>query len=333
MQVPLPMVLIMALDIRCRSTALAANNLGKSVTLPVTQGRVPITINNQKMELVLDSAFWGILVIDGDWYEHERGKGACEKDRRDCYFGTRDKFRHSQQSDKPHPIYFGLNKTYACKRRSGELVLGDQNLTHLTFRVCQPTIESDGYVSPGLFGISMMPTTGNEWISPPIQKSENLIEMLTKYHLIDRPSYTFRPNTGPVFNSPSGQLTIGATHDVLGKSNIVSSPLVYHPVRYRPTAAVWVSSVALLHADGNLTTKTSFEHRRPQSFLAVTDTGSNALYLPYLEDDIIRELRRALLEKGYKVDQLPDLYRKESDGFLRVTPGILGSLPIGSFTK
>ncbi|KAF4759281.1 hypothetical protein FOZ63_004072, partial [Perkinsus olseni] len=63
---------------------------GESLSLSVEEGFVKINLDGQEVELLLDSAYPFLSVLDGDWYENEFGKGACMERRTGCYFCPTD---------------------------------------------------------------------------------------------------------------------------------------------------------------------------------------------------------------------------------------------------
>ncbi|KAF4685407.1 hypothetical protein FOZ60_006577 [Perkinsus olseni] len=79
-------VLELTANIFCEASSKIHDALAKTLTLPVKGGFVKVSIDGREVDLLLDSGFAEISVLDGDWYEREFGKNACEERRSACFF-------------------------------------------------------------------------------------------------------------------------------------------------------------------------------------------------------------------------------------------------------
>ncbi|KAF4719253.1 hypothetical protein FOZ62_019089, partial [Perkinsus olseni] len=59
----------------CREcSTLLPNALARTVTMPVEDGFVTVEIDGQEVELLLDTGFYGMSVMDGKWYKRKYGR-------------------------------------------------------------------------------------------------------------------------------------------------------------------------------------------------------------------------------------------------------------------
>ncbi|KAF4661388.1 hypothetical protein FOZ61_003336 [Perkinsus olseni] len=295
----------------------------KTMTIPIREDFVRVNIGGQDVDLLVDSGYWGLKVVDGKWYEKTFGKGACEKDRIGCYKCPKKNpctFRRKETVDR---LGFG-SQIVDSIRRSAKLVLGDQEITDFPFRVFRGVSGSQGSKTMGLFGIAMLPPQSMLPIG--VLSEENVMGSLMHHNLIGRLSYTIQASTSRVSDFVSGQLIIGEPLAKFKTINTVFPNFVVSPRARRAYAAAWVSSVRLINADGNLTKWGGFSSSNPHSFLSIID-GTEDLAEDLLQK-IERELRGELRNKGYKAERIADMYWRDDNGFLHIEEKAFESLPV-----
>ncbi|KAF4703740.1 hypothetical protein FOZ62_026307, partial [Perkinsus olseni] len=294
--------------------------------MPVDRGFVRVSIDGQAVELLVDTGYWDLVVMDGDWYEEKYGGGACAESRSSCYFCPKDAPCLFDAETTAKSDFVG-NASIETIRRTGMVALGDdQAPTPFTFRVARVTSWITGVRPHGFLGLSRLPlgsrgSTGNSG------DDGSFIEGLMQHNLIHRMSYTLRTGTHAQ-NSDfiSGRLTIGDTVTESRESNYSFLHFPYGS-EYSPTLPrTWVSSVGLLDAaDGNLLAAWKY----PKSILTAMDTGSNRIHLPHpdLPGVIEGNLRKRLKANGFRSERIDLMYRRGSSGSLHVRREAVRYLP------
>ncbi|KAF4685410.1 hypothetical protein FOZ60_006580 [Perkinsus olseni] len=251
----------------------------KTVAIPVEEGFVTVSIDGQEVELLLDSAFSDVSVLDGDWYEKKYGKGACQERFSGCYFCPKEAPCKFAESDMVLTGSFGNKSTIRSIFRSGSLLLEGHRATGFVFKVSRYSVwGSDTWRPWGHFGISaLLP----EAKSPrPGFKRESVLDFLKRLGLIGRLSYSIRTDMRQqsMMNFISGQVTLG---DMQNESNTKYVFPFEHDITFRRAySTARVSSVKLFDAEGNLLTREVPYPKQPGSFMTLIDTGSNNFGLP-----------------------------------------------------
>ncbi|KAF4717466.1 hypothetical protein FOZ62_031194 [Perkinsus olseni] len=321
-------VLELTAKIFSEASSKAHDALAKTLTLPVKEGFVKVSIDGREVDLLLDSGFAEISVLDGDWYEREFGKNACEERRSACFFCPKENPCDYDGSEYTIKTSFADNTTIQSVLRSGSLSLDGCNATDFIFRVSRYSRWNNGPLRPwGHFGIAQLfPVTGRSRRRPGL---ESVLDALKRRHLIGRLSYTLRSKAGAAsaLNLISGQLTLG---DIPNEQmTFISWKYLHGSGSHRAFTATWVSSVKLFDAEGNLSVRESSDRKYPSSFLSTIDTGSNRLVLPlHLDDDIVKELKRRLKKKGYSGEQISKVGLRRKNGFLYLHKSVYEYLPV-----
>ncbi|KAF4753377.1 hypothetical protein FOZ63_003598, partial [Perkinsus olseni] len=189
----------------------AAKGAAPAVTMPIDRGFTKVSIDGQAVELLVDTGYWDLVVMDGDWYEEKYGEGACGKAHSGCYF-----------CPKVTPCVFNANTTAKSDfvgnaaietiTRTGMLSLGDHHTpTPFTFRVARATSWIPGVRPHGFLGLSGLSPSLNQSVRNS-SVDGSFIEGLMHHNLIHRMSYTLRTGAhAQISDFISGRLTIGDT--------------------------------------------------------------------------------------------------------------------------
>ncbi|KAF4744256.1 hypothetical protein FOZ63_018253 [Perkinsus olseni] len=227
--------------------------------MPVEGGFVTVNLDGQRINLLLDSNFFEISVVDGDWYERAYGEGACRKmENSGCYFCPEHAPCAFDNDSSLSTTRFDGGLVIRTISRSGSLELDGQNVD-LIFKVSRP-VGSNRDVGPqALSGISLLPQELGQ-----IEGRESVLDTLVRGGVIGRHSYTLQTNISQVSDFASGQLTLGGKAD----DNYTFLKLVEDQRYHRTFPAVWVSSVNL--ADTGEKSRSVREHEARASFVAWT---------------------------------------------------------------
>ncbi|KAF4707271.1 hypothetical protein FOZ63_029594 [Perkinsus olseni] len=290
--------------------------------MPVEDGFVTVEIDGQEVGLRLDSGYFGLAVMDGRWYKRKYGRDACKWRGSGCYFCPKKapcKFKHAKDKIKDD---FADNSSIKGLPRTGALVMDGHEPTDVNFMVSRHTVWTDNETTPwGFFGISC---------SPPGVTRQSLLDTLFRKNVVGRLSYTLRTNTSQDADFISGNLTLGETINESETSQYIYTKFVFSPSHHRALTAVFVYSLKLFDEAGNLRSKEGLTHRGPGSYLAIVDTGANALYLPQLNlvEDILKSLQVKLRQKGYSNEQISQMWRRDRNDFLHVKVEAASFLPV-----
>ncbi|KAF4676406.1 hypothetical protein FOL46_002910 [Perkinsus olseni] len=93
----------------------------KTVTLPVREGFVTINVDGQDVDLLLDSGYCELNVLDGYWYERTYGTGACKERGSGCYFCPEEKPCEFDGKEPITRVSFGGNMSMISIHRSETL--------------------------------------------------------------------------------------------------------------------------------------------------------------------------------------------------------------------
>ncbi|KAF4684552.1 hypothetical protein FOZ60_007709 [Perkinsus olseni] len=304
----------------------------ESLSLSVEEGFVKINLDGQEVELLLDSAYPFLSVLDGEWYEKEFGEGACMERRTGCYFCPTDDPCEFKDYKKLPTGVFADNSTIVSEIRWGSLSLNNRTISKFPFRVSRYAVRRNDPLRPwGHFGISMVPPDSKTFRRWP--GDESLLDSLMRHRIIGRPTYTLLSKAQQLLplNYISGELTLG---DAIGypRSEYKIIKFFHSPYHHRAYAKTWVSSVKLFDTNENLLTKQRFLYTYPRSFMASIDTGTNTISLPYphLHDDIVRVIRRGMKRDGYDDRQIAAMRIRfeDDDDFLYVRKEVFDYLPV-----
>ncbi|KAF4704954.1 hypothetical protein FOZ63_029492 [Perkinsus olseni] len=296
--------------------------------MPVESGFVSVGIDDQNLDLLLDSGFWGIAVLDGDWYKKTFGKYACRKRRQGCYFCPREDPCVFEGDEPSENLQFADGKILKCIMRSGKLVLESQGGSEFPFRVCRGISWDDETRPTGLFGISMVPPTSERYQG--LASTESTLEMLVRYNFTGRRSYTLQTIADRISKFISGELTLGGALDEQEAKQHLFPEFAVNPETHAAFAAVWVSSVELFGAGRKLKAREPLSRRHPPSFLAIIDTGTSGISLPcpVLIDEMESVLRMGLRKERYGDAQITQMYTADEEKLVYVQEEAFDSLPV-----
>ncbi|KAF4681619.1 hypothetical protein FOZ63_012693 [Perkinsus olseni] len=269
--------------------------------MPVNGGFVTVNLDGQRINLLLDSNFFEISVVDGDWYERAYGEGACKKmENSGCYFCPKDDPCDFDNDSSLSTTRFDGGLVIMTISRSGSLELDGQNVD-LIFKVSRPVGPNRDAVPKALFGISLLPKGPDQ-----IEGRESVLDSLVRGGVIGRLSYSLRTNISQVSDFASGQLTLGGKAD----DNYTFLKLVNDQRYHRAFPAVWVSSINLADTGGK--PRSAREHEARASFVAFMDTGANGIYVP--RPELLNDIKQRLLLRW----QGNGVWKRDAKGFLHV---------------
>ncbi|KAF4752075.1 hypothetical protein FOZ63_006192, partial [Perkinsus olseni] len=289
----------------------------ETVTLPVREGLVTVNVDGQDVDLLLDSGYFDLNVLDGHWYE--RTYGAEENP---CDFNGKEPITRPA---------FGGNTSMISIHRSGSLILDGHNVTDFEFAISRVEhVNKDSSVF-GLFGISMVPQSPRYfgWAA----NITSVMKALLYRNVIARLSYTLRTDMRQNSSLVSGQLTLGDAIDESQRGKYISPKHIFDPVTDRALTAVWVWSMKLLDEEGRILTKNErLTRRHPSSYLSLLDTGANLILLPQpnVLQDIVSKLRMNLKKQGYTEEEIDRMWWT-ANGFIRVEERVVRFLPVLTF--
>ncbi|KAF4692991.1 hypothetical protein FOZ63_008537 [Perkinsus olseni] len=313
-----------------RALALHPEAQVKTVKLPVQNGLVRVSVDGQEVDLLLDSGYYDITVIDGHWYERTYGEGACKKLGSGCYFCPQEAPCDFDSKSGVSTMKMAGNTTMEAIHRSGRLELGGHVATGISFRVCRAVHVNKGSTIFGLFGISMLPKGSSLFKFAP--NALSVMEFLMNRSLIGRLSYSLRTNTTQSSDFVSGEIALGDTIDESEAAKYIFPEFTSSPKTQQALPTVWVSSVKLLDANDNLLRTEGSTLRNPSSYQALLDTGTSDILLsqPELLEDISYKIRMNLKNKGYTEERVNQMWRRGTR-FLRVEEEAFPSLPVLEF--
>ncbi|KAF4740442.1 hypothetical protein FOZ62_007986 [Perkinsus olseni] len=320
-------ILEVALCSLSEGLAPVSHTPARTVTLPVERGFVTVSIDGQKVELLVDSGAHALIVLDGHWYEGMYGKGACEKSGSGCFFCPVEAPCEFSGAEERTQLRFVDGTMIESISRRGSLVLGERDAVDVIYKISRPMSPSRLSIPRGYFGLSRRPTVSTN--------RESLLESLVQQSVIQGLSFTIRPSEEQLGRFISGQLILGGTVNLSEATNYMLPGWPDDPVNHRAIPAVWVTSVDLLDARGSPTTEGATGHRHHRcSFRAALDTGANSMNLPHpgLLEDIERELITKMREKGYTEERIGRLWGRTNKGFVHVRSRALEFLPVLALT-
>ncbi|KAF4683040.1 hypothetical protein FOZ63_028070 [Perkinsus olseni] len=296
--------------------------------MPVEEGFVTVNIDGQVVKLILDSGFWGLVVMDGRWYERKYGKGACDDPRVGCYFCSEESPCEFSQTQPLPGVKFKDGDRIKGINRTGTLVLGGREAANFPFVISRARKWKTAGKPYGFFGISGLEPSFT--VPHPWPRGESVLDSLLRLNVIGRRSYTLYTDGSRNSYRISGQLTLGDALDESEAGEYKFVDYAYDPESYRAFAAVWVSSLRLFDAEGALLMKEGLIRKRPISFLSTVDSGANGIYLPYpgLLEDIESKLRMRLEKIGYSEKQMNEMWREDQGPLVQVKEEALDSLPV-----
>ncbi|KAF4706020.1 hypothetical protein FOZ63_007397 [Perkinsus olseni] len=319
------------LHISCQASGVVSDAPAKTVTMPVEEGFVRVSIDGQEVDLKLDSGFWGLTVMDGGWYEREFGNGACDDPRAGCYFCS-EKSPWEFSEGKLAPGLLSADGKRALNiKRTGTMVLGGREAANFPFMISR-SFGGPTPVKPyGLFGISGLEPSSI--VPHPWPGGESVLDSLVRLNVIGRQSYTIYTNNSRNSSFISGQVTLG---DVLDESKAGEYRFVdygYNPKTYRAFANVWVSSFGLFDAQSALLMKEGLLRGSPNPFLSMLDSGANGIYFRYpnLLEDIKSKLKMKMKKNGYTEEQIDEMWQDGIGPLVQAKEEVFDSLPVLGF--
>ncbi|KAF4743710.1 hypothetical protein FOZ63_026647 [Perkinsus olseni] len=273
---------------------LAASVHGEPIALPLTKSYVPLKLDNQTVNLIVDSGSTASFAIYGPWYEGLHGVGSCSNLTTGCYFcpkhnpcedifsrGRRrvrfsggEVFRYVQ-----HRVTLGLGENKTALDFGFGLVIGYNNTSGKTDKVL-----GNLGLSVGLRGLP-----------------ETFLEQLKERGVISELSYSIRTNGRGRFIS--GTLT-------LGDSRPRSAPYVSfsrHPEYFGETIAVPLWPLRLFDYLGNLSilrTSTGDTIPRHAPVPSLLDSGALSLRISSMEFEmIVKATTTSMHRRGIKTDE------------------------------
>ncbi|KAF4724511.1 hypothetical protein FOZ63_025650 [Perkinsus olseni] len=323
-----PVVLLTATrSFLCEASPAVRVGLSKTLTLPVKENYVTVDVSGQRVDLLLDSGFSDLSVVDGHWFEEKYGKGSCSERPSGCYFCPKEEPCSFGEDELVVRSRFGGGVVLESIIRSGVLTLDGQSVRNFTFRVSRYTVwDVEGWRPWGHFGIAALPPQ-----SPPFYhwpNRESVLDALKRNDLIGRLSYTVVTQRShfTARNSILGELTLG---DAPEESEMANRTLhiAHHPVFNRSLATLLVSSVEVLGKGENLSLHTEGMH--PKAILTILDTGHNTVGLPYpgFEETVLNAVG-GLRAHGYDAAEIAALWWRDKQGFLWLRGQALAYLPV-----
>ncbi|KAF4705832.1 hypothetical protein FOZ62_013030, partial [Perkinsus olseni] len=101
---------------------------GEPITLPLRQLRVPLALDNQTLNFIVDSGSAARFAIYGPWYEGVYGVGSCSNLKTGCYFCP----EHSPCDDvmrrRKIRVRFGSGEVYRYVMHSLTLNVGNKTI-------------------------------------------------------------------------------------------------------------------------------------------------------------------------------------------------------------
>ncbi|KAF4751740.1 hypothetical protein FOZ63_000012 [Perkinsus olseni] len=331
------MLLAATPNVSCRASALHSEAQEKTVKLPVENGLVRVSVDGQEADLLLDSGYYDLTVIDGHWYERTYGDGACQKLGSGCYFCPQQALCDFDSKSGVSTMKMAGSTTMKAIHRSGTLELGGHVATGISFRVCRAVHVNKGSTIFGLFGISMLPKSSGLCKFAP--NALSVMEFLMNRSLIGRLSYTLRTNTTQSSDFVSGEIALGDTIDESETAKYTFPEFTSSTKTQQALPTVWVSSVKMLDTNDNLLRTEGSTLRNTSSYPALVDTGTSDILLsqPELLEDISYKIRMNLKKKGYTEERVSQMWRRGTlprvtdQGFLRVEEEASPSLPVLEF--
>ncbi|KAF4685515.1 hypothetical protein FOZ60_006502 [Perkinsus olseni] len=254
--------------------------------MPVEGGFVTVNLDGQRINLLLDSNFFEISVVDGDWYERAYGEGACRKRQNSgCYFCPEHAPCDFDNDSSLSTTRFDGGLVIRTISRSGSLELDGQNVD-LIFKVSRPVGSNRTRSDRRQRECPRFPWFG-------VASS-------------DATPTRFKPISAKSPISPPGQLTLGGKAD----DNYTFLKLVEDQRYHRAFPAVWVSSINL--ADTGEKSRSVREHEARASFVAFMDTGANGIYVP--RPGLLNDMKQRLLLRW----QGNGVWKRDAKGFLHV---------------
>ncbi|KAF4720742.1 hypothetical protein FOZ62_024855 [Perkinsus olseni] len=274
----------------------------KTVTLPVDKGFVTVNIAGQEVRVFLDSLSYGLIVMDGHWYEAKYGEGACEAPDASCYFCPMEDPCDFTKEEEIMTADFADGTALQGVIRKGRLRLGDgREASDFVFKIAR-AVSWPGSTRPhGFFGLSMMPPSSRSFRTRISLEKESVLGSLLRHNVIHRLSYTLRPNSKQASAHFCGRLTLGDSIDKSHKARYVFPEWPDQPSYHRAMPALSVSTVELLDSQGRVMDGKSSIHQHNASFRVGVDTGSRSIFLPHpgVLQGIERTLKRGMREHGY----------------------------------
>ncbi|KAF4756733.1 hypothetical protein FOZ62_000014 [Perkinsus olseni] len=325
--------LLVALEGSWKAAALnpVPDSPTKTVTLPVREGLVTVNVDGQDVDLLLDSGYFDLNVLDGHWYERTYGAGACKRRGSGCYFCPEKNPCHFDGREPITRPVFGGNTSMISIHRSGSLILGGHNVTDFEFAISRVVHVNKDSSAFGLFGISLVPQNPRYfgWAA----NITSVMKALLYCNVIARLSYTLQTDMRQSSSLVSGQLTLGDAIDESQRGKYISPKHIFDPVTNRAITAVWVSSLHLLDEEGRLLTKNErLTRRHPSSYLSLLDTGANIILLPQpnVLQEIVSKLCMKLKAQGYSSEEVNRMWSVEN-GFIYVKERTVSFLPVLTF--
>ncbi|KAF4673789.1 hypothetical protein FOL46_006488 [Perkinsus olseni] len=287
----------------CEASPAVRVGLSKTLTLPVKENYVTVDVTRQRVDLLLDSGFSDLSVVDGHWFEEKYGKGSCSKRPSGCYFCPKEEPCSFGEDEPVVRSRFGGGVVLESIIPSGVATLDGQSVRNFSFTVSRYTVwDVEGWRPWGHFGVAALPPQ-----SPPFYHWPNrqiVLDALKRNDLIGRLSYTVVTQRShfTARNSISGQLTLGDAPEESEMANRTLN-LADDPVFNRSLATL---------LDG------------------VFDTGHNTVGLPYpgLQEAVLNAMTGGLRADGYDAAEIAALWWRDKQGFLWVRGQARAYLPV-----
>ncbi|KAF4738947.1 hypothetical protein FOZ63_002895 [Perkinsus olseni] len=256
----------------------------RTVTLPIQDNHVKMTVDGLEMNLFLDSGTDKILVNDGVWYERKYGMRACEDPRAACFYCPGK--AGCYPSDLPvFTADFLDGSVIKYVVHTSTVMLGGHVIKDAEFGVIVDFVPPANahFKVPGTFGVARGYRTN------PV---ESPLAQLRNRRVIGRESFSIRTESSED-GGINGRLTLGDAIQVGSGTQMI--PL---DTTWTRKVSVWVFSVALVNADGSL--PRIFRSKRlggDRSYVGYVVHGIKSLHIPHAEgliDEIFDHAKRAM---------------------------------------
>ncbi|KAF4660062.1 hypothetical protein FOL46_006340 [Perkinsus olseni] len=303
------------------------------LNLPIDKGYVTITIDNQDLHLLLDTASPHLIVMDGHWHESKFGVETCKASANaGCFYCPKDDPCDFEKEPNVYRTVYYDGLAVDSIIRYGSLTLGGHKVDAFPFRVSRLVLSASTASSPprlkGFFGVSGLPPTSTSFSWD--RDVRSLLDALVHSSAITRPVYSIRAHSQACVGSMliTGDFMLGDTNEnaLMASKARGSFHFVADKEYHEALPTVQISSLRLSGADG-------FLREYPVSLTSPLDTGSTALFLPIpsILNDIAEALSRNLRRRGYFDHEILETFEITDRGTLGVYGAVVDYLPVLSF--
>ncbi|KAF4671208.1 hypothetical protein FOL47_001654 [Perkinsus chesapeaki] len=268
-------------------TLSAKASIAEVITLPITEGYIPLTLDGQKTNVIMDTGTARSFVIHGPSYEKKNGEGSCSRLLSGCYFCPIENPCNDILERKRWTVPYETGGVYEYVEHSLTLTIGSIIIKHFTIGLA--INHSDNNCTPqGFLGLSF----GRRYLP------ETALEQLKRRGIISNLQYSIDIN-GPN-HTMSGVLSIG-------NAQLVDS----HPLRmdhgrryaYHRKTSIPVPMVTIVDSDDKSYADRGDNIRRYGDMeLVVVDSGATVIDVPL---PIFDQIDQVMVEMANRTDAVP----------------------------